>query len=53
VTLPRAAGGWLRYGLARLIAVKDNWDSDNTFHLNHNIRPTSHPAGPSVASGSS
>jgi FAD/FMN-containing dehydrogenase len=39
--------------LARLTAVKDNWDPDNTFHLNHNIRPSSHPAGPSAASGSS
>lgn len=26
--------------LARLTALKDAYDPDNTFHLNHNIRPT-------------
>jgi FAD/FMN-containing dehydrogenase len=27
---------------ARLTAVKDAYDPDNIFHLNHNIAPTSH-----------
>jgi FAD/FMN-containing dehydrogenase len=26
--------------LARLTSVKDAWDPDNAFHLNHNIQPT-------------
>jgi len=26
--------------LARLAALKDRYDPDNTFHLNHNIRPS-------------
>ena len=26
----------------RLTAVKDAYDPDNTFHLNHNIAPTGH-----------
>jgi FAD/FMN-containing dehydrogenase len=30
--------------LARLTAVKDAWDPDNVFHLNHNIRPTNRQA---------
>jgi FAD/FMN-containing dehydrogenase len=31
--------------LARLTALKDTWDPDNAFHLNHNIRPCSQQAG--------
>ena len=27
---------------ARLTAVKDAYDPDNAFHLNHNIAPTGH-----------
>jgi FAD/FMN-containing dehydrogenase len=39
--------------LARLTAVKDAWDPDNAFHLNHNVRPTSRRADQSKPSGSS
>jgi hypothetical protein len=31
--------------LARLTALKDIWDPDNAFHLNHNIRPSGRQAG--------
>jgi FAD/FMN-containing dehydrogenase len=31
--------------LARLIALKDAYDPDNAFHLNHNIEPSGHAAG--------
>jgi hypothetical protein len=34
----RAAYGAERY--ARLVEVKDRWDPDNVFRLNHNIEPT-------------
>jgi FAD/FMN-containing dehydrogenase len=35
----RAAYGAERY--ARLVEVKDRWDPDNVFRLNHNIQPSS------------
>jgi Berberine and berberine like len=31
--------------LSRLTAVKDVYDPDNVFHLNHNIAPSGHRAG--------
>lgn len=31
--------------LARLTALKDTWEPDNAFHLNHNIRPSSQQPG--------
>ncbi|MET0741044.1 MAG: FAD-binding oxidoreductase [Candidatus Nanopelagicales bacterium] len=31
--------------LARLTALKDGYDPDNAFHLNHNIRPTAQSKG--------
>jgi FAD/FMN-containing dehydrogenase len=43
-----AAGVKRAYGsgqLARLTALKDRYDPDNVFHLNHNIPPTAQPAG--------
>ncbi|MFC7621712.1 FAD-binding oxidoreductase [Microlunatus sp. GCM10028923] len=39
-----AAGVQQAYGSAKLVrlqALKDTWDPDNVFHLNHNIAPTS------------
>jgi hypothetical protein len=30
--------------LARLRSLKDTWDPDNVFHLNHNITPTAQTA---------
>jgi FAD/FMN-containing dehydrogenase len=43
-----AAGVRRAYGsgqLARLTALKDRYDPDNVFHLNHNIPPTAQAAG--------
>jgi hypothetical protein len=43
-----AAGVKRAYGsgqLARLTALKDRYDPDNVFHLNHNIPPTAKSAG--------
>jgi hypothetical protein len=34
----RSAYGAERY--ARLVAVKDRWDPENVFRLNHNIEPS-------------
>lgn len=38
--------------LARLTAVKNAWDPDNAFHLNHNIQPTNRQARRSQRPGS-
>jgi FAD/FMN-containing dehydrogenase len=35
--------------LARLTALKDEWDPDNVFHLNHNIPPSARQAEPAGA----
>jgi hypothetical protein len=43
-----AAFGAKRY--ARLQALKDRYDPDNTFRLNHNIKPTLAGAGPTASS---
>ena len=43
---PMSAGVRRAYGtaqMARLIAIKDHYDPENIFHLNHNIPPASPP----------
>jgi hypothetical protein len=37
--------------LARLTAVKEAWDPDNAFHLNHNIQPHQLAGGSELATG--